>query len=194
MRSLRLGRFSTVVAAAAALVALGGGLTLAGALSSESNRPPRDNAVLSGKLAQMEHAQPEGGTESTVTAPAPPLAFDRIPAHMLSADTQVPLSPSLIDVENGWLVSDGKTLVAVYAGADSDNSGRGRFVVVRQNLKSGHQTMDVIDVAGAGSLTITDAPKGSSVETSAQHDQIHFKSAKGKHGDLDLTSDSPDVR
>ena len=185
------GRRSIIGISVAFAIALGSGLTLAVALSGESNRPPLGNAIASGKLRQFEHALSSGGTESTVAAPAPAMVLDRIPAHLLGPDVQVPLSPALIDVANGWLVSDGKTLVAVYAGAAGDNSSKGRFVIVRQNLLLGRQTMDVVDVPGTGSVTITDAPKGAGVETVAQHGEIGFHSARSKSGDLDLTTDVP---
>ena len=108
---------------------------------------------------------------------------------MLPADTPVPVSPELIEVVNGWLVSDGKTLVAIYAGAAGNDSSKGRFVIIRQDLAAGRQTMDVVDVPGAGAVSITGAPKGIAAETTGQRDRIHFRGAHGSKGDLDLVTD-----
>ena len=109
---------------------------------------------------------------------------------MIAPDTPVPVSPELIEVENGWLVSDGHTLVAVYAGKAGNDPGKGRFAIVRQNLVAGSQSMDVVDVPGAGALTIGGAPTGASVETAAQTGQIGFSSSQGQTGVLDLATDT----
>ena len=100
----------------------------------------------------------------------PEWARQPIPARMLGSDVPVPVAPSLLRVRNGWLVSDGRTLVAVYAGAAGDDPSVGRLVVVRQDLAAGRQTVRTIDAGATGALTIAVAPLGSSVETSAQTD------------------------
>jgi hypothetical protein len=122
----------------------------------------------------------------------PPVG-DRIPAHILPPETPIPVSPALVRVTNAWLVSDGRTLVAVYAGEAGNDPSTGRFVIVRQNLVVGFQTRDVVDVAAAGSLRITDAPTGAAVETSAQRGDLGFLSAMQVRGVLHLATDTVDV-
>jgi len=68
-------------------------------------------------------------------------------------------------------------------------AGKGRFVIVRQNLVAGVQTQKVVDVPGAGALAITDAPTGQAVETTAQRGRLTFRGAAGKSGVLDLATE-----
>ena len=119
---------------------------------------------------------------------------DPIPAKMLSSEVPVPISPVLLDSTNGWVTSDGHDLTAVYAGSAGNDSSTGRFVVVRQDLDAGQQTVDSVDVGKTGPITISSAPLGSSVETSAQGGQLGFSSVSGSTGTLDLgNNDSVDV-
>jgi hypothetical protein len=108
---------------------------------------------------------------------------------MLGGDVPVPISPEVLDAGDAWLVSDGVTLVAVYAGAAGDDPANGRIVIVRQNLAAGIQTQDVIDVPEAGALAIVDAPRGEGVETWAQHARLGFRGSSGTTGVLDLVND-----
>jgi hypothetical protein len=103
-----------------------------------------------------------------------------IPGRMLGPDVPVPIPPSLLRVRNGWLVSDGRTLVAVYAGAAGDDPSVGRLVVVRQDLVAGEQTVRTLDAGSTGALAIVSAPLGSSVETSAQTGSIRVRTAGGR--------------
>jgi len=194
-------RRSAVGIGAAVVLALGAGVAYATSISDGKYEPQIDASVPNEKVAQFEHALPPGGSESpdparasaqalaTVGTSVPAPVFDRIPGQMLPADTPVPVSPELIEVVNGWLVSDGKTLVAIYAGAAGNDSSKGRFVIIRQDLAAGRQTMDVVDVPGAGAVSITGAPKGIAAETTGQRDRIHFRGAHGSKGDLDLVTD-----
>ena len=111
-----------------------------------------------------------------------------IPARMLGPDVPVPVSPSLLRVRNGWLVSDGSTLIAVYVGAAGDDSSVGRVVIVRQDLVAGRQTVRTLDTGPTGALAITAAPLGSAVETSAQTGSIRLRTAGGRPLRLDLAS------
>ena len=118
-----------------------------------------------------------------------PFTGDRIPARILSPETPIPVSPSLIRVQNAWLVSDGRTLVAVYAGEAGNDPAQGSFVIIRQDLVFGVQTQDVVQAGHTGAVKLTQVPLGRSVETSAQHADLSFASAGGKHGLLRLASD-----
>jgi hypothetical protein len=133
-----------------------------------------------------------GGLAAAVTLQAPPAppasAPNPIPARMLGPDVPVPVSPSLVRVRNGWLVSDGSTLVAVYVGTAGHDSSVGRVVIVRQDLVAGRQTVRTLDTGPTGALAITAAPLGSSVETSAQTGSIRLRTAGGRALRLDLGS------
>ena len=118
-----------------------------------------------------------------------PVPADPIPARMLGADVPVPISPTLLQTTNGWVAGDGHNLTAVYAGSAGKDSTMGRIVVVRQDLDVGEQSVDSVDVGETGAVTITSAPLGTAVETSAQTAKIAFSSADGSRGTLDLGSD-----
>lgn len=146
-------------------------------------RPPRC-AQPNAPSALVNHGS---GTRNIVG-----FTHDRIPAHILPKDTPPPLSPELIVPTNAWLVSDGYTLVAVYAGHAGPSAEKGMFAVVRQNLVFGIQYTppgaagSVAYLGNAGSAHITTAPKGRRVETSAQRGRIHFATTSGAHGVLNL--------
>jgi hypothetical protein len=130
---------------------------------------------------------------SSSRADIPPA--DPIPAKMLGADVPVPISPELLSPTNAWVTSDGQTLTAVYAGADGNDSSTGRFVVIRQDLDAGAQTVDSVDTGKTGPISIVNAPLGPSVETSAQQAQLSFSSSKGWTGSIDLgNSDAVESR
>jgi hypothetical protein len=131
------------------------------------------------KAAAVQHSLPRSGTESSGKAPVPAAAPDRIPAKLLGPDAPVPIAPSILHTTNAWLVSDGNTLVAVYAGSAGDNPANGRLVIIRQNLKAGVQTQDIVDAGATGALTIVGAPLGDAVETSAQLGQLKLRGANG---------------
>jgi hypothetical protein len=134
---------------AACALAVGGGFAVA------ASSPPRDKAAALQRLGSV------GTTDSSSAPVAPPDSAPRpIPARMLGPGTLVPIPPSVLRVRNGWLASDGRNLVAVYAGSAGDDSSVGRLVVVRQNLASGVQTVRIVDAGATGALAITAAPLG----------------------------------
>jgi hypothetical protein len=156
----------------------GGGFALAGSISS-----PAEKVAALHRLASV-------ATTDSNNAPAPTLASapQPIPAQMLSADVPVPIAPSIVRVQNGWLVSDGRTLVAAYAGAAGNDPSVGRVVIVRQNLAAGKQTVGTVDAGPTGALEITAAPLGRTVETSAQTGSLRLRTAGGRLLTLDLGS------
>lgn len=177
-----------LVAAASGTCVLAAGAGFAVAASRVSIPPlgvnvpaPHEKAAALQRLASVP-------TTDSNTAPAlpPDSAPQPIPARMLGADVPVPISPSVLQVRNGWLVSDGRTLVAVYAGAAGDDPSVGRLVIVRQDLVAGSQTVHTLDAGPTGALTIADAPLGSSVETSAQTGSIALRTAGSRELRLDL--------
>lgn len=169
--------------AAAALAGLavggGGGFALAAALGDASAPPEKADAL----ERRVSVATTDSNTESV---PAPEVEPDPIPAQMLGAEVPVPVAPSVLRVRNGWLVSDGRTVVAVYAGAAGNDSTVGRLVIVRQDLVAGKQTVRAVDAGPTGALTIAGAPLRSSVETSAQTGSIRLRTAGGRSLRLDL--------
>jgi hypothetical protein len=101
-----------------------------------------------------------------------------ISARMLGPDVPVPISPSLLRVRNGWLVNDGRRLVAVYAGAAGNDPSVGRLVIVRQDLVAGEQTVRKLDAGPTGALTI--------VAASGQTGSLSVRTAGGRTLRLDL--------
>ncbi|HZT84575.1 MAG TPA: hypothetical protein VE984_04035 [Gaiellaceae bacterium] len=173
--------------AAAALAGLavgaGGGFALAAAVG-HSPAPAKKAAALA-RLATV-------ATTDSNTEPAPPPDFAQqpIPARMLGSGTPVPVGSSVLRARNGWLVSNGRTLVAVYAGAAGDDPAIGRLVIVRQNLRAGKQTVRIVDAGPTGALTIAGAPLGGRVETSAQTVSLRLRTAGGRLLRLDLARDA----
>jgi hypothetical protein len=142
------------------------------------------------KTAALQRLTSVATTDSATEPVDPPdSAPDPIPARMLGSDVPVPISPSVLQVRSGWLVSDGSTLVAVYAGTAGDDPSVGRVVIVRQDLAAGSQTVRTIDAGPTGALTIAEAPLGSSVESTAQTGSIRLQTARGEALDLDLGTD-----
>jgi hypothetical protein len=126
---------------------------------------------LSGKSDALARLASVATTDSnTAPAPVPRYAARAIPPRLLGPDVPVPVSPSLLLPRNGWLVSDGKTLVAVYAGAAGSDPAVGRVVIVRQDLIAGKQTLETVDAGRTGALTIV----------SAQGAGIDVRSAAGR--------------
>jgi len=97
----------------------------------------------------------------------------------------------VINPKNAWIVSDGYTLVTVYAGSPGASPSRGRFAVVRQNAIFGieYDPPDLVDIPKAGALKITGWPHGADRETTAQRGRLTFISARGVKGVLDLRGD-----
>lgn len=161
----------------------GGGFALADAVGG-STPPSAEKAAALGRLASVATAD-----SNTEPAPAPDSMPRPIPAQMLGADVPVPVAPSVLRSRNSWLVSDGKTLVAVYAGAAGNDPLVGRVVIVRQNLVAGRQTVRVVDAGPTGGLTISAAPLGRAAETSAQTGSLRLRTAGGRSLTLDLGTD-----
>ena len=178
LRLLSVKRAVSVLAGLA--VAAGGGLAVAAAVGSGA---PADKAAALGRHVSV------ATTDSNTERVAPPVwAPQPIPARMLSPGAPVPIPPSLLQVRNGWLVSDGRTLVAVYVGVADDDPSAGRLVILRQNLVAGRQTVRTVDAGPTGALAIAAAPLGSSVETSAQTGVIHIRTSAGRALFLDLAT------
>ena len=167
-----------------------GGVAAAGVAGISIPKLGVNTPVPTDKATALERLLTVATTDaSTLPSTAPePVDSQPIPGQMLGADAPVPVAPSLLRVTNGWLVSNGRTLVAVYAGAAGRDPSKGRVVIVRQNLVSGRQTVATLDAGPTGALTIVAAPLGASVETTAQNGGVRLRSAGGRLFTLDLGS------
>lgn len=171
-------------AGAVCLLAVGAGFAVA---ATGVSIPPLGVAAPPERAAALQRQLSVGTTDSSTEPAAPPeSAAQPIPARMLGSDVPVPIPPSVLRVQNGWLVSDGRMLVAVYAGAAGNDPSVGRLVIVRQDLVAGRQTVRTLDAGPTGALTIATAPLGSSAETSAQTGSIGVRTAGGRALHLDL--------
>jgi hypothetical protein len=141
------------------------------------------------KALAIEQSTPPGGEEVSTPGPVPSGEPDAIPAHILPDETPLPISAGALAPTNAWLVSDGQTLVAVYAGADPTDGKVGRFVIVRQDQIAGVQTEDTVDIPESGAVKLTEVPVGADVETSAQTAKLDFVGESGASGSLDLSKD-----
>lgn len=156
--------------AACALV-VGGGFAIPRLGFATSARP--------GKAAAVQRLGSVSTTDSNPEPVVPPDAAVRpISARMLGPASPIPIPPSVLRVRNGWLMSDGRTLVAVYAGSAGDDSSVGRLVVVRQNLASGAQTVRIVDAGATGPLAITAAPLGT-VRRSGKTENLGLRTDRG---------------
>ncbi len=187
----------TRILTAAAALALGGALSGLAAAGSSSVSTPRlgNNVTVSAdKAAAAANRMPSAATDATASAgSAAPAAFtpQPIPAEILGSDAPASIPASVIAETNGWLVSNGFTLVAVYAGSAADDPTQGRVVIVRQDLRSGSQTMKIVDTGATGPLTVTsDAPTGAAVETAALTGRIPLATSHGTVVKLNLGTDT----
>ncbi len=145
----------------------------------------------SDKAKAAEATLPSGEPEGTQTTAPPSGEPDRIEANVSSAKGQaIPFSPEVMTPTNFWLVSDGKTLVSVYAGSAGDDSTDGRLAIMTQSFtENGGQDIEFVDVPGAGALTITGAPTSGSDESSDQTADLEFSDSHGGGGTLHLSND-----
>ncbi len=180
-----------------AVLALAGALTgMATAGSSAVSSPRLGSAVTvpADKAAALANRMPSGAVDSTPpAAAAPAVAFTAqpIPARTFGADAPVPVPSAIIAASNGWLVSDGSHLVAVYAGSAPDDATHGLVVIVRQDLHNGKQTLQVVDAGDTGALRVAaGAPAGSSVETSALTGAIPLATSQGTTVKLNLSTNT----
>jgi hypothetical protein len=170
------------------------GLAVAGSSAVSIPRVGSNVTVPTAKTAAMTNRMPSGPNDATApTGPAAAVAVaaDPIPAGILGANVPVPIPSSIITETNGWLASNGYTLVAVYAGSRGDDPTQGRVVIVRQDLRASKQTVQIVDAGPTGPLTIAaGAPTGTAVETSAQTGSLMLSTSQGGTVKLDLASNT----
>ena len=183
----------------AALVVLGlaGALSALAAAGSSPVSTPRlgsDVTIPADKAAAVADRMPSAPIDATASAgPAATPAFtpDPIPAGILGSNVPVPISSSILTETNGWLVSNGYNLVAVYAGSAGSDPTQGRVIIVRQDLRAGKQTVQVVDAGATGPLTIAaNAPTGAAVETTALTGGLKLSTSHGATIKLNLTTNT----
>jgi hypothetical protein len=167
-----------VVLVAIALV-VSGAATVAGIASSRSN----DDAV----ATPVERRALGGAASDTVRNYAAGIANDD------DVDTMV-RSHQIWPVRNYWAAADGVYETVVIAGRDPDEKSVGMFAIHRRNYAMREPAFDTefVEVPGAGTLKITDAPSGRGrVQSRSQfRGRISFESAGGIRGTLDLRDES----
>jgi hypothetical protein len=189
-----------LLAALAVLGLAGVSSALAAAGSSPVSTPRLGSSVTvpADKAAAMANRMPAAPTDATASSgPAATPAFtpDPIPAEILGSNVPVPIPSSVITETNGWLVSNGYNLVAVYAGSKGDDPTQGRVVIVRQDLRAGKQTVQIVDAGPTGPLTIAaGAPTGAAVETSALTGALMLSTSTGATVKLNLSTNTVSAR
>jgi len=180
------------------LAVIGAGSGAAAVASSSGNGttyiPQLGISVPNDKLVQYEHAIGNYCYPKKCAIPrkilpepkAPSGPIAPVQARLINNKSEIPVSPGMLTFTNGWFVNNGKTLVAIYAGAAGNNPSDGRLVILRQNELLGTQTLRIVNVPGAGALTIVSAPLGASVETTAQRAAVSFRSSTGARGTFNL--------
>jgi hypothetical protein len=165
-------RTRTLIALAVlGLAAALSGLALAAGSSLVSTPRIGSNVLVPAeKAAAMTNRMPSAATDATASAAAaaatPAFTPAPIPAKILGSDAPVPVPGSVFAETNGWIVSNGYNLVAVYAGSAADDPTQGRVVIVRQDMRSGAQTVQIIDAGTTGALSIAaDASTGTTALT-----------------------------
>ena len=186
---------------ALALLCLAGavsGLAVAGSSTVSVPRLGSNATASADKARALANRMPSAATDANLAADvAAPAAFapDPIPAKILAPDVPVPIPGSILANTNGWLVSNGYNLVAVYAGSAGNDPAQGRVVIVRQDLRAGKQTVQIVDAGRTGSLTITpDAPTGAAVETSALTGGLTLATSTGATVRLNLATSAISAR
>lgn len=178
------------VLAMLSLVGALSGLAAAGSSPVATPRLGSNVTVPAEKAAAMASRMPSAPTDASAPAGAaatPAFSPDPIPARILGSNVPVPIPSSVLTVTNGWLVSNGHNLVAVYAGSAGDDPTQGRVVIVRQDLRAPKQTVQIVDAGATGPLTIAaDAPTGPAVETSALTGALKLNTSRGTTMKLNL--------
>jgi len=186
-----------LVALAAMTVLAGGGAALAATQGHPAGRtyvPSLGISVPQSKLRALEHSAPRAlDPRMSVQKPVGHLRttpVNGIAARYLPSMRQGPFPPEILRFTRAWQVSDGRTLVAVYAGVNPAQASAGRIIIFRQNILAGTQSQVLINVAGSGALTITRAPLGVRAERSGETGVLTLRGASGKTYTLHLAASS----
>jgi hypothetical protein len=190
-----LSRGALVVGALAVLA--GGGAALAATQGQPAGRtyvPALGISVSQSKLRALEHSAPRAlDPRMTVQKPVGHLRtnpVNSIPGRYLPKMRQGPFSPQMLQFTRAWQVSNGRTVVAVYAGVNPAQASQGRIIIFRQDVLAGTEGQVLINVAGSGALTITRAPLGVKAERSGETGVLTLRGANGVTYTLRLAANS----
>ncbi len=86
---------------------------------------------------------------------------------------------------NAWAASSGTHSIGVYAGSQRFDRPNGLFVIVRQTGNGSDQKVSRVIVHGSGAVTML-RPATPATEDAAFQTTIHFVTANGATGTLDL--------
>jgi hypothetical protein len=89
---------------------------------------------------------------------------------------------------NGWVASSGTQAVGVYAGSQRFDRRNGLFVIMRQTGNSSRQKLTRVIVHGSGAVTML-RPAPPATQDAAFQTTLHFVTANGGTGTLDLSND-----
>ncbi len=197
MRTNALSPRKVKLLVALVVLCLGGTLSALATAGSSPLSTPRlgsNVTVPADKAIAMANRMPSAAIDATASAgPAatPTFTPDPIPAGILSSNVPAPISSSILTETNGWLVSNGYNLVAVYAGSAGDDATQGRVVIVRQDLRAGKQTVQIVDAGTTGALTIAaGAPSGATAETTALTGGLKLSTSHGGTIKLNLSTNT----
>ncbi|MGH2862837.1 MAG: hypothetical protein ACRDLT_15225 [Solirubrobacteraceae bacterium] len=112
-------------------------------------------------------------------------AVDRPHVSFGSQVHQLGASSDLV-YTNGWVARGGAQTIGVYAGARRLNRGDGLFVITRGNR--GRQKLARVVVHASGPVTLL-RPAIPATEDDAVAETLHFVTANGGTGTLDLSGD-----
>lgn len=185
------------LAAGALAVLVGGGAALAatqGQPAGGTYVPALGISVPHSKLRALEHSAPRAlDPRMTVQKAVGHLRtkpVNSIPGRYLPKMRQGPFSPGMLKFSRAWQVSNGRTVVAVYAGVNPAQASEGRIIIFRQDVLAGTESQVMINVAGSGALTITKAPLGVKAERSGETGELTLRSANGVTYMLHLAANS----
>lgn len=141
--------------------------------------------------------QIDAGTAAQIAAvhPAPPRyatgpSPSTIPATSDGPGCVVPTSV-LAHASSSWTVGSHEQNTKVCAGVSPISPKTGLFVVLRHSFIYSHQWIDVVQIPGAGRLTLVRLPEGPGSEQALQeHGTLSFTSESGIGGELHLYDDS----
>lgn len=157
---------------------------MTGAASARTTAPAEQPS------AELDHPGEEDGGGAS---PKPPGHLRKAiePARVLDDPDPFASGAVMLPLNNEWLVADHRSLTAVDAGGDPYESSTGVLFIYREDFLEVTQTADTLRVKGSGPVTITQAPLGADVVTSAQASgKITFTGDRGVEGVLNLSDDS----
>jgi hypothetical protein len=116
-----------------------------------------------------------------------PTGADR-PRVVFGSQVQAPSATSRLIYTNGWKATSAQQSIGVFAGRQSASPRNGLFVILRQ-ARNGHRRLVDVVVRGSGSVTLL-RPTTPASEQQAFTETLHFITANGATGTLDLSGDS----